>query len=65
MFTSIFIAFRICFKLSFVVDARGGFIHSVGEDHAGLQDEGDVQAEHGGAGAVHVPTRHSGPGAHS
>ena len=47
-----------------IPDARGGHLHCPGEDHAGLQDEGDVQAQHGRARAVHVSAGHPGPGAH-
>ena len=58
----------ICFadrKATYIIpDARGGHLHCPGEDHAGLQDEGDVQAQHGRARAVHVSAGHPGPGAH-
>ena len=58
----------ICFvdrkTICFIPDARGGHLHRPGEDHAGLQDEGDVQAQHGRAGTVHVSAGHPGPGAH-
>ena len=55
-----------CEKLSKwpIPDAGRGELCRAGEDHAGLQDEGDVQTEHGGTGAVYVPAGHAHPGAH-
>lgn len=58
------ICFVDCKTICIIPDAWGGHLHCPCEDHAGLQDEGDVQAQHGRAGAVHVPAGHPGPGAH-
>ena len=44
-------------------DARGGVLRGDHQDHAGLQDEGDVQTLHGRVGSVHVPAGHPGAGA--
>jgi hypothetical protein len=44
------------------LDAGRGDICGLGEDHAGLPDERNVQALDGGARLVHVPARHASSG---
>ena len=50
---------------SFISDAGRGKFRGVSQNNAGLQDEGDVQAEHGGARPVHVPAGHPRTGPHT
>ena len=51
---NIFYNFRYQHQLntSFILDAGRGKFRGVSQNNAGLQDEGDVQAEHGGARRV-------------
>ena len=42
-----FYSFLVPIKPLMILDARGGHLHSPGEDHAGVPDAGDVQAQHG------------------
>ena len=59
----LFYFFKSCLFIN--VDAGGGDVCGVGEDHAGLSNARNVQTFDGRVGPLHVPARHARTRTHS